>query len=589
MTTLRKLIVFVLGYSLVCSNGLLAQVASADPLDSVKVAVRKKDYPAAIDTLVAYLNANTASVGNPKVDEARRVLLQVTRTYSAALERAGKSLEAARVLLDTEAVTAVGDEGAALRDEAKIILRRSYETAAGKKSAAPALAIADAFAALFPDDPPLIEPSERVKLELAGLAADTKARAAFLLREIRRLKHAGVTDDQLHAAGIVEEELVARHAEELAARGWALQAASFAQAELTMAEAPPAINARLVKVAEQALASHVDACIQLGNARMLTDAVALYTDPINTGADPAKRARYEAAAQRAAGKLEPKKLEFPGKFVEGEGTWKDDGAGFTINGVIQLGNGKNNRGGEWKKAQVLIQPGMVLQGGTLRASHGRLEIKGTAERPVILTGVTIECEYTATIAASYAVFIDCKFTKSGGWFYNNGFSSKWELTDCMLVRSNFRNLKKVDYGIKFQRCTFVQCDLPDRSLTEDAAKDNTGLFRHGWNTIVDCQFYDVKLRPSLLWANGRSAYIDCTFTGESTFASSQPLNVEFFTVADGVKFAAEAPIKTLSKGTGKVNYNATAVNVTRLKPSPLWRFVPRLNDPTEAPVLWGDE
>src|SRR5690606_8369955 len=127
---------------------------------------------------------------------------------------------------------AVSDESDDLRQEAKTLLQNAYETAVKGKSAASALAIADTFAVYFPDDPPLIDPADRLKLELEKVATDKKARAAYLLRETRRLKQSGVTDEQLQAAGIVESELVARYAEELMARGWVLQAASFAQAEL---------------------------------------------------------------------------------------------------------------------------------------------------------------------------------------------------------------------------------------------------------------------------------------------------------------------------------------------------------------------
>lgn len=581
---LYKLILFVLGCSLIFSQGLLAQ---GDPLDNVKVAVRKRDYPAAINMLVAYLNANAASVGNPKVDEAKRILLQITRTHSTALQRAGKPVEAAQALLDTAAVTAMTDERPGLQQEAKTLLQDAYRVASGK-SAASALAIADAFAVFFPDDPPLIAPAERVKLELESLAVDKKARAAHLLREIRRLKQAGVTDEQLRAAGVVESELVARYAEELASRGWALQAASFAQAELLMADPSSAINDRLAKVAEQALASHVDACIQLGNARMIADAVALYLDPTNTAADPTRRTRYEAAAQRAAAKLEPKKLEFPGKFVEGRGTWRDDGAEFTLSmKLVQIGNWSLNWGGESKQADITVAPGAVISDGTIRVSNGHLRLQGAANQPIVLKRVRIECDHRGMLHANNVVFIDCTFSKSGNRYFTNGFSSKWEVTDCLLVQSNFNSLNQRNYGIKFQRCTFVQCDLPDRSMTDDATKDNTGLFRHGWNTIADCQFYDSTLHPSLLWANGQSAFIDCHFAGESTFASTHPLRVQFFTVADNTGFVAEAPIKTIVKGMGKVDYRATVIDPSRLKLSPLWRFVPAIEEQV-AISAWQD-
>src|SRR5690606_8582797 len=114
------------------------------------------------------LNANAASVGNPKVEEAKGVLLQVTRTHSTALHRAGKHVEAAQVLLDTAAVAAMREHTPALREEARTLLQRAYQAA---KSAGSALAIVDAYAVYFPDDPPLIAPRHRLKLELENLGA----------------------------------------------------------------------------------------------------------------------------------------------------------------------------------------------------------------------------------------------------------------------------------------------------------------------------------------------------------------------------------------------------------------------------------
>jgi hypothetical protein len=318
---------------------------------------------------------------------------------------------------------------------------------------------------------------------------------------------------------------------------------------------------------------------------MLTDAVALYTDPANSGVDAAKRARYEAAAQRVATKLEPKTLAFPGKFVEGKGTWADDGTGFVLpTQVLQIGNFDLNWGGQSKQANIIVGSGTVIRNGRLRVSYGHLRLEGTVERPIVLENIKIECDHRGTLTANNVIFLNCTFSKSGNRFMTNGFSSKWELSDCMLVRSNFSSLNMRNYGIKLQRCTFVQCDVPNRPLVDDATKDNTGVFRDGWNTVADCQFYDAQLRPSILWANGKSAYVDCTFAGESTFASSRPLDVEFFTLAEDARFAADATSKTQTKGVGRVNYNVTVIDTAKLKPSPLWRLVPTLSDPTEVPA-----
>src|SRR5690606_31790698 len=232
--------------------------------------------------------------------------------------------------------------------------------------------------------------------------------------------------------------------------------------------------------------------------------------------------------------------------------------------------------GESKRADITVAPGRVISDGTIRVWNGHLRLQGATNRRNVLKNARFECTHFAVLHVNTLIFIECTLSKTGNRFMVSGFSSKWESTDSLLVRSNFNSLNQRNYGIKLQRCTFVQCDLPDRSMTEDATKDNPGLFRHGWNTITDCQFYDSTLHPSLLWANGQSAFIDCRFGGESTYASTQPLRVQLFTVADNSGFAAEAVARTVAKGAGNVEYHATVIDPSRLKVSPLWRLVPAL-------------
>jgi len=199
----------------------------------------------------------------------------------------------------------------------------------------------------------------------------------------------------------------------------------------------------------------------------------------------------------------------------------------------------------------------------------------------VFKNVTFECEYTASIIASNAIFIDCKFNKSGGWHWNGGFSSKWQFTDSLIVGGTFGSLSKIDYGIKFQRCTFVGMSFPDRSLTDDAGQDNTALFRNEWNAIGDCQFYQCEVPASLLWANGKSIFVDCTVAPESTFASTKSIDINFGVPSDDTVFLEAVRKATKRKGAGLANYVPTSISLSKVKASPHWRFVPSLPDVTE--------
>lgn len=559
------------------------QKRADSPLDQVKTQIRRGELGPAVDALRAYLNASTASVGDPNIDDAKRILLQTSDMYASSLEKSGDYLEAANVLLDTAAVSGLGDKADALRQEAKASLQRSFKIVLGKHQIPQALAIADAYSQHFPADAPLLDAKDRTKLQVDALAATkNSARPSFVLREYKRLKAAGITTKQFQAAGIDESDLIARYAEALLERGWFLQAASFARTELTVGTPSPQDKSRLEKVSEKALSAYFDACQMLGNAKMIADASTRYSDSANSKAEAAKITRMQAAAKRVADKLTPKPLTFAAKFVEGKGSWADDGTGYAISQPIHIGHDGHNGGGAWKSAQIEIMPGFYLNNGEFWIENGTVTLKGSPDRPVIFKGVTINCDYTGGLTASNAIFIDCHFKKSGGWHWNGGFSSKWQLSDCLVVGSGFDSLSQRDYGIKLERCTFVDVPFPDRLLTDDASKDNTGLYHNPWNTIADCQFYQCQLPPSLLWANGKCALVDCTISGEANFASSKPLQSDLFIPKDDVQFAPALKAATKDKGNGAVNYTITETDSSRLRDSPLWHFVPNLPDITEG-------
>jgi len=564
------------------SAGVYSQEKTIAPLDQAKAQLRRKEFAPAIQSLRNYVNASTANVGDKNVDDAKKMLVQASSSYAQTLESSGDYLQAASVLLDTASVSALSDQSDALLRDAKTLMQRCYKTAVSKNEIQKAFDVADAFAQRFPSEAPLVAPEERVKLRISALnQARNSSRSSFALSEYRRLKATGVTKEQFQAGGLIESELVARYCDELFRRGWYLQAASFAQNELSVGAASGDTKEKLQKLSERSLSAYFDSCLVLGNAGMIKDAAKAYGDPANTASEKSKVARMKTATDALSSKASPKELAFAAKFIEGKGTWSDDGTGYVVSNPVQIGNCGHVRGGESKGGDVVIQPGFVLANGVLRASQGKLEIKGSPDRPVVFKNVSIECDYTASVTASFALFIDCKFVKTGGWFWKGGFSSKWDFSDCLIVDSAFNSLTKIDYGIKLQRCTFVQVAIPDRSLTDDAAKDNTGLFHDQWNTISDCQFYQCKVPPSLLWANGKSAFLDCTINGASTFASAKPLQAGGFLPKDDSSFEAAISAATKTKGAGKVDYSFSVLDMSKLKPSPLWHLVPSLTDVTE--------
>ena len=140
--------------------------------------------------------------------------------------------------------------------------------------------------------------------------------------------------------------------------------------------------------------------------------------------------------------------------VTGDAEWTANTSGYSFNGNVQIGNASNNHGGDWVGGSVRVDPGFYLQGGTLTASAGSLQLNGTFKEPIVLKNVQIVCEYGAEIKSTYTVFDHCTFSKGGSFHWNGGYSAKWEMTDCYFTGSNFQSLSRMDYGIKLRKVHF---------------------------------------------------------------------------------------------------------------------------------------
>jgi hypothetical protein len=222
----------------------------------------------------------------------------------------------------------------------------------------------------------------------------------------------------------------------------------------------------------------------------------------------------------------------------------------------------------------------VLQGGTLTVSNGSLEFKGTPDKPIILRGVALHCEFTGSITAANTLFIDCTLQKTGGWYWIGGYSSKWELNDCMLVGSHFAGLGRIDYGIKWKNTTFVDCDLPDRDLNDDPGKDAVSEYHGNWNKLTNCFFYDCNVSPSILWGAMPAFCFDCDVAGTSRFTSTTSLDVPIALAAGEDDFLNRLMMATRIGGAGMLDY--TTGPPPQVRPSPLWQFVPEVADATAS-------
>jgi hypothetical protein len=89
-------------------------------------------------------------------------------------------------------------------------------------------------------------------------------------------------------------------------------------------------------------------------------------------------------------------------------------------------------GSDIKKCTLHFGPGADVRGGTIPSGKTfHVDIAGTADNPVILRHITFDQDLGGGFKAQYAIFDDCTFHKTGAWYANGGFSSKWEFSNCV--------------------------------------------------------------------------------------------------------------------------------------------------------------
>jgi hypothetical protein len=515
-------------------------------------------------TLMAQFS--NASIGDRRKEEAEKILKNSFVGEATQLAQAGFADEASSVWLEYAAWLKDGVEAAAARKSAGDVLRHGFDAAVKARDFDQALDFAQAYAHSFPDDAPLCTPEHANEMRIERLVAGGAKRLAADLMEANledAIQH-GVTDSALLAKGVNSGVIRQAYAHWLMDEGQLTRAIDLVGKWMITVEAP-AERTKYELILRKALVNCAEAWVGFGNAEMAEQAVnALAANPATASADvlkisalKRKLATIKAGVGREAHVL---KFDMP---PTGPGTWQGDGGTFSAEGKIDL-----------NKATIAVAPGFVLNGGSIFVGGGStLELHGTAERPVIFRKVKLSADLNGSVKAQFAIFEDCTFSKGGAWFAY--YNSKWIFSDCLLIRSNWKALSGMDYGLRVTGCIFDQCKLPQRYIGDDKVEDKARKYRDNWNQ-VDHNFFDhCDIAPSFAWCTNLCAFADCTVTGWDTYRSVNELRVNMTVPSSTDRFCELLQQRTQNEAQGVVRFvkmGGGAVLPVSRKLAPLYRL-----------------
>ena len=373
---------------------------------------------------------------------------------------------------------------------------------------------------------------------------------------------------------VPEDDPILQRIKALQDRGWYAQAAAVAREALADEKTLPKLRSVLRVRAGQLLLYHAQARLGFGVADLSRRAIENATNASDVQIDSAESAQLKSS-------LHALPLEAPLPLTAaaplgGNVSWASQPRGYEIPSPIQVGNSDHNHGGAFLAGKVQVQAGVYIHGGTIRVSGGSIDFKGSPTKPIFLDGVRIECEYTGSVSAQNTLFQNCVFAKTGGFFWNGGYSSKWTFLDCLLQNSYFAGLSRMDYGIRIGRCTFSECRLPARNWgyknTESATDDGAKRTRNSWSQLIDCDFHDCPMAISCLWVAEGCNFYGCSVEGTAHFLSRNDLQSEIGVAASDKVFVEDLIAKTTLGGEGHVKYSA-AKPFPRLRISPFWKLL----------------
>lgn len=533
-----------------------------------EAAFRQKRYAAAIHPLRDFIGG---SVGDARLGDAKEMLFQAYREQAGKYERIGVPAGGARVLVEGADYFKKGDQADALRDSARKTLRAAFDASRAADPDAAADAAAE-HARLFKDDPPLADAKAFYQLRVDALAqlVARKAPAELLWTRASALLADGVPPKVLADQKVDLLAIERAYADELVRRQWYARAVDLL-GDLAQNSTEERDRKKYQTLLSKTLGAYAEACLATGNHDLIEEAWAVceaWPGSLNTqGGAKLKRARAKAAGN----KPEPIAVPTDNPLV-GEGNLGQAGATISIRGQLKVGDDK----GDGRKDGVVTVPaGALLKGGKIYVEEGRLLIKGEPNRPVILRGVELSADLGGSVVAQHAVFVDCKFSKAGGWYFPF-YTTHWTLENCLLLRSNFPHLDKTNYGIKFKESTFVECTIPSRILNDGAVEDDdlAARYRDEWNGVDECDFLLCEVKPSFVWATERCNFSICRVGGADVYSSKTPLDVILFAPKADASFWRDLRANTDIGHTGQLEYALSKTGYAHKSMAPLWPWLP---------------
>jgi hypothetical protein len=154
--------------------------------------------------------------------------------------------------------------------------------------------------------------------------------------------------------------------------------------------------------------------------------------------------------------------------------------------------------GDWNPK---VEPGAVLDGIGFHAHSGvqHWQIKGA-----ILHNVQITGKRGASLEASDSVLEDCDFEKNDTWYFF-WWSTHWKFTNCIFTKKFVRgDLPPLDFSVHATGCTFYGVKLPSVGMKENPGgylqKDDMGFER--------CRFVQCDVPETFL-----AGTVGCVFEG----------------------------------------------------------------------------
>jgi hypothetical protein len=528
-----------------------------DPVAKAEVALTMKRYHVAAEMLSTYIEA---SVGDPK-DRARDLLEKAYTGLAAEQSQQGNAIGAAKTDLEHAAFAGSGKDADRLKADAKKELQTAYRAAVTAHDGEAASHICSAWTDLFPNDPAIASPEDVMQFRLDAAEALAKHQTAteILYWRILQLLQDGATPHALQEKHLDHTPLA--YARLLLDRYDYVDAAAVLNAQPF--ELDDAAKKQATALRVEAMFGSADAWAALGDAPNLSKALdACETEPACVS-DRRRMSNLRASLSNLGPSAEPQLVERD-KPIKGDGEWNSAGRALKVKGNLDL-----------RKAKITVRPGTVIEGpGNISVADGQLHFAGTPHKPIVVRGVHFtSIDLNAGFNAEWTLFEDCTFSKGGAWFWNGGYTTKWNFTDCMFHRSTFSSLSRGDYGVRMARLTFVECNLPARPLCSDPVDDAARRYNDDQNAVTDCDFFRCQLPPSFLWMTKKANLQLCKITSNDLFNSTKDLPVTMFVPIEDSDFPMQLISHSFDGYSGAVIYRLAAREFPRGPVTPLWAFI----------------